>query len=90
MFWEIKLTPENKQPFEMQASEINIINATDGEYPLQKKKHSLEFLREIAYLRPRTNLFNAVFRVRSKLAFLLHEFLKIKGLFMFIHLFDIV
>lgn len=79
---EIKLTPENKQPFEMQASEINIINATDGEYPLQKKKHSLEFLREIAYLRPRTNLFNAVFRVRSKLAFLLHEFFENKG---FVH-----
>ncbi len=66
----------------MQASEINIINATDGEYPLQKKKHSLEFLREIAYLRPRTNLFNAVFRVRSKLAFLLHEFFENKG---FVH-----
>ena len=79
---KIKLTPENKQPFEMQATEINIINATDGEYPLQKKKHSLEFLREIAYLRPRTNLFNAVFRVRSKLAFLLHEFFENKG---FIH-----
>ena len=79
---EIKLTPENKQPFEMQATEINIINATDGEYPLQKKKHSLEFLREIAYLRPRTNLFNAVFRVRSKLAFLLHEFFENKG---FVH-----
>ena len=79
---EIKLTPENKQPFEMQATEIIIINATDGEYPLQKKKHSLEFLREIAYLRPRTNLFNAVFRVRSKLAFLLHEFFENKG---FVH-----
>ena len=79
---KIKLTPENKQPFEMQATEINIINATDGEYPLQKKKHSLEFLREIAYLRPRTNLFNAVFRVRSKLAFLLHEFFENKG---FVH-----
>ena len=76
------LTPENKQPFEMQAEEITIIDATDSEYPLQKKKHSLEFLREIAYLRPRANLFNAVFRVRSKLAFLLHEFFENKG---FVH-----
>lgn len=79
---KIVLTPENKQPFEMQAEEITVIDATDSEYPLQKKKHSLEFLREIAYLRPRANLFNAVFRVRSKLAFLLHEFFESKG---FVH-----
>ncbi len=78
----IVLTPENKQPFELQAKVINIINATDNEYPLQKKRHSLEFLREIAYLRPRANLFNAVFRVRSKLAFILHEFFEQKG---FVH-----
>ncbi len=76
------LTPENKQPFEMQAEEIEVISATDSEYPLQKKKHSLEFLREIAYIRPRTNLFNAVFRVRSKLAYILHEFFENKG---FVH-----
>ena len=80
----IVLTPENKQPFEINATEITIISATDNEYPLQKKKHSLEFLREIAYLRPRTNLFNAVFRVRSELAFLLHEFFNKKG-FVYIH-----
>lgn len=79
---KVILTPENKQPFEMQAEEITVIDATDSEYPLQKKKHSLEFLREIAYLRPRANLFNAVFRVRSKLAFLLHEFFESKG---FVH-----
>ena len=79
---QIVSTPQNKQPFEMHAKEINIINATDSEYPLQKKKHSLEFLREIAYLRPRTNLFNAVFRVRSKLAYLLHEFFEERG---FVH-----
>ncbi len=78
----IVMTPENKQPFEMQAEEITILNATDNDYPLQKKKHSLEFLREIAYLRPRTNLFNAIFRVRSKLAFILHEFFENKG---FVH-----
>ncbi|MBE7073777.1 MAG: asparagine--tRNA ligase [Clostridiales bacterium] len=79
---KIVLTPENKQPFEMQAEEVTVINATDSEYPLQKKKHSLEFLREIAYLRPRANLFNAVFRVRSKLAYLLHEFFENEG---FVH-----
>lgn len=80
----VVLTPENKQPFEIQASSVTVISATDNEYPLQKKKHSLEFLREIAYLRPRTNLFNAVFRVRSELSFLLHEFFNKKG-FVYVH-----
>ena len=80
----VVLTPENKQPFEIQANCITVISATDNEYPLQKKKHSLEFLREIAYLRPRTNLFNAVFRVRSELSFLLHEFFNKKG-FVYVH-----
>ena len=75
----IVLTPDNKQPFEMQAEEIEIINATDNEYPLQKKGHSMEFLREMAYLRPRTNLFNAVFRVRSEAAFALHKFFNDQG-----------
>ncbi len=80
----VVLTPENKQPFEIQANGVTVISATDNEYPLQKKKHSLEFLREIAYLRPRTNLFNAVFRVRSELSFLLHEFFNKKG-FVYVH-----
>ena len=80
----VVLTPENKQPFEIQANSVTVISATDNEYPLQKKKHSLEFLREIAYLRPRTNLFNAVFRVRSELSFLLHEFFNKKG-FVYVH-----
>lgn len=80
----IVLTPENKQPFEMKASNITVINATDSEYPLQKKRHSPEFLREIAYLRPRTNLFNAIFRVRSELSFLLHEFFNKHG-FVYVH-----
>ncbi len=68
------VTPENKQPFEIKADSVEIVSATDNEYPLQKKRHSIEFLREIAYLRPRTNLFNAVFRVRSKTAFAIHQF----------------
>lgn len=80
----VVLTPENKQPFEMKASNITVINATDSEYPLQKKRHSPEFLREIAYLRPRTNLFNAIFRVRSEMSFLLHEFFNKNG-FVYVH-----
>lgn len=71
---KIVLTPENKQPFEMVATKIEIFCATNSEYPLQKKRHSVEFLREIAYLRPRTNLFQAVFRVRSVAAMAIHMY----------------
>lgn len=77
-------TPNNKQPFEIQADSINIICKTDTDYPLQKKGHSMEFLREQAYLRPRTNLFNAVFRVRSESSFALHEFFHKEG-FVYVH-----
>ena len=58
-------TPEAKQPFEMQASEVVLEGASSPDYPLQKKRHSLEFLRTMPHLRPRTNTFMAVFRVRS-------------------------
>jgi len=78
------LTPNNKQPFEIQAEEITVICPTNSEYPLQKKGHSLEFLREQAYLRPRTNLFNAIFRVRSEASFALHKFFNDKG-FVYVH-----
>jgi len=81
---EVILTPENKQPFEIRAKEINIICQTTNDYPLQKKGHSMEFLREQAYLRPRTNLFNAVFRVRSESAFALHQFFNSEG-FVYVH-----
>ena len=74
-----KLTPEAKQPYELEAQEVEIIGATDATYPLQKKGHSMEFLREHAYLRPRTNLFNAVFRVRSEAQFALHQFFNSQG-----------
>jgi asparaginyl-tRNA synthetase len=77
-------TPENKQPFEIKATNVEIICPTTTEYPLQKKGHSLEFLREVAYLRPRTNLFNAVFRVRSEVAYAIHTFFKEKG-FTYVH-----
>ena len=75
----VVLTPNNKQAFEIKADNIEIICKTDADYPLQKKGHSLEFLREQAYLRPRTNLFNAVFRVRSKMAFAIHTFFNQEG-----------
>lgn len=79
-----KLTPEAKQPFELQATSVRVIGATDSTYPLQKKGHSMEFLREQAYLRPRTNLFNAVFRVRSVSAMAIHEYFQSRG-YLYVH-----
>lgn len=72
-------TPEAKQPFEIHLQEINLLGNCDEDYPLQKKKHSLEFLRGIPHLRPRTNTFAAVFRIRSLLCFAIHEFLQKNG-----------
>ena len=68
------LTPEAKQPFEIKAKTIEIEAGSDPDYPLQKKRHSMEFLREIAHLRPRSNTFAAVFRVRSVTAYAIHKF----------------
>ncbi len=73
------MTPEAKQPFELKAEEIKVEGASTPDYPLQKKRHSLEYLRTIAHLRPRTNLFSAVFRVRSTAAFAIHEFFQKRG-----------
>lgn len=73
------LTPQAKQPFELKASSIEVEGASTPEYPLQKKRHSLEFLRTIAHLRPRSNTFNAVFRVRSVAAFAIHSFFQSRG-----------
>ena len=73
------LTPENKQPFEIQVKEIVLEGSCSEDYPLQKKRHGFEFLREIAHLRPRANTFNAVFRVRSVLAMAIHEFFQSQG-----------
>lgn len=75
----LELTPNAKQPFEIKATSIIIQGESSPEYPLQKKKHSLEFLRTIAHLRPRTNTFSAVFRVRSKVSFAIHEFFNKRG-----------
>ncbi len=78
------LTQNAKQPFEIQAKSIEIENLSDSTYPLQKKKHSFEYLRTIAHLRPRANTFNAVFRVRSTLAYAIHKFFQERG-FVYVH-----
>ena len=76
---KFKLTPENKQPFEIELTEATIEASCSNDYPLQKKRHSLEYLRDLAHLRVRTNTFSAVFRVRSSLAMALHEFFQNQG-----------
>ena len=77
-------TPENKQPFEIKASEIKVEGTSPSDYPLQKKRHSFEYLRTIAHLRPRTNTFSAVFRVRSLASFAIHKFFMEKD-FVYVH-----
>ena len=69
---ELVLTPDAKQPFELKASEIVVEGASAPDYPLQKKRHTVEYLRTQQHLRPRTNLFSAVFRVRSVAAYAIH------------------
>ncbi|MDP2814536.1 MAG: asparagine--tRNA ligase [Erysipelotrichaceae bacterium] len=78
------LTPQNKQPYEIEVKEVILEGACDPSYPLQKKRHSFEYLREIAHLRPRTNTFSAVFRVRSVLSMAIHEFFQNQG-FIYVH-----
>jgi asparaginyl-tRNA synthetase len=77
-------SPGAKQPFELKAQAIEIVGICSPEYPLQKKRHTFEFLRTIAHLRPRTNTFAAVFRVRSIVAFAIHKFFQEKG-FVYVH-----
>lgn len=77
-------TPEAKQPFEIQATEIVIEGASSPDYPLQKKRHSFEYLRTISHLRPRTNTFQAVFRVRSLIAYAIHQFFQERD-FVYVH-----
>ena len=78
------LTPENKQPFEINANSIEVLGTSTPDYPLQKKRHTLEFLRGIPHLRPRTNVFNAVFKIRSEAAYAIHSFFNERG-FTYIH-----
>ncbi len=81
---EFVLTPEGKQPFEIHVHEFEVVGPVDPDYPLQKKQHSMEFLREIAHLRPRANTFNAVFRMRNAMSMAIHEFFQNEG-FMYVH-----
>ena len=77
-------TPDAKQPFEIQAQSIEVEGPSASDYPLQKKRHTVEFLRTISHLRPRTNLFQAVFRVRSLTAYAIHRFFQERG-FVYVH-----
>lgn len=81
---KVVLTPENKQPYEIVAENVIICSATDETYPIQKKRQTVEFLRENAYLRGRTNLFNAVFRIRNACSFAIHSFFQ-KENFMYVN-----
>lgn len=78
------LTPEAKQPFELHASDVMLEGGCTPDYPLQKKRHSMEYLRTVAHLRPRTNTFQAVFRVRSLAAYAIHQFFQDRG-FVYVH-----
>lgn len=78
------LTPDAKQPFEIKAKEVVVEAGSEADYPLQKKRHSMEFLREIAHLRPRSNTFSAVFRVRSLVAYAIHKFFQEQN-FVYVH-----
>lgn len=77
-------TPEAKQPFEIQADTVTVEGASTSDYPLQKKRHTLEFLRTMTHLRPRTNTFQAVFRVRSLIAYAIHQFFQERD-FVYVH-----
>ncbi len=81
---KLVLTPSAKQPFEIKATEVKLLGDSLEDYPIQPKKHSREFLREVAHLRSRTNLFSAVFRVRSVTAYAIHKFFQERG-FVYVH-----
>lgn len=81
---QIILTPNAKQPFEIKASKIEVEGTSTPEFPLQKKRHTMEYLRTIAHLRPRSNTFSAVFRVRSVAAFAIHKFFQEQG-YVYVH-----
>lgn len=81
---KVVVTPGAKQPYEINASKVTVLGRCDSDYPLQKKGHSLEFMRGISYLRPRSNTFNAVFRIRSEAAFAIHSFFNEKN-FVYVH-----
>ena len=80
----LELTPEAKQPFEIQASSVVVEGSSTPDFPIQPKRHTLEYLRTLTHLRPRTNTFQAVFRVRSLAAFAIHQFFQERG-FVYVH-----
>ncbi len=80
----VVLTPDRQQPFEIKATKVKLITEAGEKYPIQPKRHSREFLREVAHLRPRTNLFNAVFRTRSVMSHAIHEFFQNQD-FIYVH-----
>lgn len=84
VYGELVATPDAKQPFEIQAERVDIEGASSPDYPLQKKRHTLEYLRTITHLRPRTNTFQAVFRVRSLIAYAIHKFFQERD-FVYVH-----
>lgn len=81
---KVIVTPEAKQPYEINASSVTVLGESDTDYPLQKKRHTVEFLRTIPTIRPRGNLFNAVFRIRSVSAFALHKYFNERN-FVYLH-----
>ena len=83
----VTLTPQAKQPFEIKARKVEVEAASTPDYPLQPKRHTMEFLREIAHLRPRSNTFSAVFRVRSLVAYAIHRFFQERD-FVYVHTSD--
>ena len=85
----VVLTPNAKQPFEIKAKEVVVEATSTPDYPLQPKRHSMEFLREIAHLRPRSNMFSAVYRVRSLVAYAIHQFFQDQH-FVYVHTFKTV
>jgi asparaginyl-tRNA synthetase len=84
VYGELVATPQAKQPFEIQAEKIEVEGASSPDYPLQKKRHTLEYLRTITHLRPRTNTFQAVFRVRSLIAYAIHKYFQERD-FVYVH-----
>ena len=78
------VTPDAKQPFEIHAKSVEVEGECPSDYPLQKKRHTLEYLRSISHLRPRTNTFQAVFRVRSQIAYAIHKFFQERD-FVYVH-----
>ena len=81
---ELLLTPDAKQPFEIQATEVTVEGPSASDYPMQKKRHTVEFLRTMPHLRPRTNMFQAVFRVRSIAAQAVHNYFQSRG-YVYVH-----